>query len=89
MARARVRDLQADFRGGLNLSFDDDALAPNEVRRADESVLTEFGAITKRLGTQRLSDGPIGDTVFVFAVGGSLSAAVFARTGDATYVEDV
>ena len=63
MPRARVRDAQGDFRGGLNLSFDDGALGPNEVRRADESVLTEYGAITKRLGSQRLSDTPLADDV--------------------------
>lgn len=54
MPRPRLRDAQGDFRGGLNLSYDEDALAPNEMRRADEAVLTEYGAVSKRLGTQHL-----------------------------------
>lgn len=56
MPRRPLRDEQGDFRGGLNLSYDEDALAPNELRRADESVLTEYGAVSKRLGIQRLID---------------------------------
>lgn len=56
MPRPGLKDGQGDFRGGLNTAFDDDALAPNEVRRAEESVLTEYGAILKRLGSQRLRD---------------------------------
>lgn len=59
MPRPRLRDAQADFRGGLNVAADDDALAPNEIRRADEAVLDEFGAIKKRPGTQRLQDNPL------------------------------
>lgn len=51
-----LRDVQADFRGGLNLAADEDALEPNEVRRADDAVLDEYGAIKKRPGTQRLRD---------------------------------
>jgi hypothetical protein len=59
MPRPVVRDVQADFRGGLNLAADEYKLAEDEVRRADEAVLDEFGAIKKRLGTQRLSDTPL------------------------------
>lgn len=54
MPRTPLRDGQGDFRGGLNLSYDEDALAPNEVRRADEAILTEYGAISKRLGIQQI-----------------------------------
>lgn len=49
-----LRERQGDFRGGLNLTADEEALAPNEVRRAENAVLDEFGAIKKRLGTKRL-----------------------------------
>lgn len=60
MPRPALRDGQTDFRGGLNLAADDDALAPNELRRADEVTLSEFGAAKKRAGMQRLSDTPMG-----------------------------
>ena len=56
MPRPGTRDGQGDFRGGLNTAFDEEALESNEVRRADEAVLTEYGAILKRLGTQHLQD---------------------------------
>jgi hypothetical protein len=65
MPRQPLRDAQGDFRGGLNLSYDEDALAPNEVRRAEEAVLTEYGAISKRLGTQRLMDTGLSGTADV------------------------
>jgi hypothetical protein len=51
-----LRDGQGDFRGGLNTAFDEEALQPNEMRRAEEAVLTEYGAVLKRLGTQYLQD---------------------------------
>jgi len=54
MPRPVVRDEQGDFRGGLNLAADEDVVAPNELRRADDAVLDEYGAIKKRLGTQLL-----------------------------------
>ena len=59
MPRPGLRDGQGDFRGGLNTAFDEDALAVNEVRRAEEAVLTEYGAILKRLGSQRLRDSAL------------------------------
>lgn len=59
MARPMRRDAQADFRGGLNLAADPLQLNSNEVRRADEAVLTEYGGITKRYGSQRLSNTPL------------------------------
>ena len=52
MPRPVLRDGQGDFRGGLNTAFDEEALEPNEMRRAEEAVLTEYGAVLKRLGTQ-------------------------------------
>lgn len=59
MARQVRRDGQADFRGGVNLAADPLQLASNEVRRAEEAVLTEFGGITKRAGSQRLTDSAL------------------------------
>jgi hypothetical protein len=56
MPRPKLRDRQDDFRGGLNLAADDETLAPNEVRRADDAALDEYGSVKKRLGTQRLAD---------------------------------
>ncbi len=59
MPRPPVRDGQTDFRGGLNTASTEEAVAPNELRRAEEAVLTEFGAVLKRLGTQRLQDAAL------------------------------
>lgn len=59
MARLVRRDAQADFRGGLNLAADPLQLANNEVRQADEAVLTEYGGITKRFGSQKLHNSAI------------------------------
>lgn len=59
MPRALRSDGQADFRGGLNLAADPLQLAPNEVRRADEAVLTEYGGITKRRGSQKLTNSAL------------------------------
>ena len=56
MPRPIVMDGQGDFRGGLNLAADEDVLAPNELRRADDALLDEYGAIKKRFGSQKLRD---------------------------------
>lgn len=53
--RQSVRDLQGAFSGGLNTVSADDALASNQFRRGDNGRLTQFGAFTKRGGTQRTS----------------------------------
>lgn len=53
--RPRVSDTEDEFSGGLNTTADDSQLADNELRRADNSRLTVFGAVTKRNGTQRTS----------------------------------
>jgi hypothetical protein len=55
MSRERLRDAQPRFDGGLNTVADEMGLAPNQVRRADNARLTDYGAITKRGGTQRTS----------------------------------
>jgi hypothetical protein len=51
--RPIARDKQPGFAGGLNTTADLSQLAPNEMRRADNSRLTEFGGVTKCLGSQR------------------------------------
>lgn len=53
-------DRQADFRGGLNTAVEPDLLAENEIQRADEAVLDQYGAIKKRFGSRRLSNTPMG-----------------------------
>lgn len=51
---ARARDARWDFRAGLNLSFSQDALDRGELRRARNAVLSEYGGIQKRPGSQRI-----------------------------------
>jgi hypothetical protein len=58
--RQRLRDGQADCRGGLNTAAAADQLAPDEVRRADNAHLTEFGGASKRRGSQRVSVAAVG-----------------------------
>lgn len=55
----RIGDQQPKFDGGLNNVSDDAALLPNQLRRADNSRLTDYGAITKRGGTKRSSTSPL------------------------------
>lgn len=54
-----LRDQQPRFDGGLNTVSDDAALAPTQMRRAENARLTDFGAATKRGGTQRISSAVI------------------------------
>jgi len=51
--RERVADSQPRMDGGLNSISSDEVLLPNQLRRATNARLTEFGAIQKRGGTQR------------------------------------
>lgn len=51
--RPRVKDDQAAFDGGLNTAADPLHVQPNEFRRAENCLLTSFGAVQKRRGTQR------------------------------------
>lgn len=53
--RSSLEDSESDFSGGLNASADDSLLAPNELRVAANCRLSVFGAVAKRLGTQRTS----------------------------------
>lgn len=55
MARPVLRDEQPRFDDGLNTVSDDAALSPTQMRRALNARLTDFGAVTKRGGTQRIS----------------------------------
>lgn len=53
--RQRVTDQQPRMDGGLNNVSDETALLPNQMRRATNLRLTDFGAATKRGGTRRTS----------------------------------
>lgn len=59
MGRPLVEDLQQGFAGGLNTSADSSQMSANEVRRAENARLTEYGGIQKRLGTQRMHETSI------------------------------
>lgn len=65
MAGERLQDQQPGMAGGLNTVSDESALQPNQLRRAVNLRLTEFGAATKRGGTRRVSTAAIdaGETV--------------------------
>lgn len=53
--RERLFDQQPAMDGGLNETSDESALAVNQLRRTTNARLTEYGAISKRGGTQRVS----------------------------------
>lgn len=53
MSRERLVDAQPNMAGGLNETSDDSALQPNQLRRATNARLTDFGAVTKRGGLKR------------------------------------
>lgn len=55
----RLADMQPRFDGGVNTVSDDAALAENQMRRATNARLTDFGAATKRGGTRRTSTAAI------------------------------
>lgn len=52
--RALLQDAQGAFSDGLNTAADPSHLGPNEFVRAENCLLTSFGAIAKRRGTQRI-----------------------------------
>lgn len=54
MGRQRMVEKQPDFSGGLNLTADESQLANNELRQAENAMLTVFGGIVKRPGVKRL-----------------------------------
>jgi len=53
--RQRITDQQPAMNGGLNSISDDLSLAPQQLRQTANGRLTDYGAITKRGGTQRIS----------------------------------
>jgi hypothetical protein len=63
MARERISDQQPRMDGGLNTVSDASALLPNQLRVATNARLTEYGAITKRGGTQRTNDTALAASV--------------------------
>jgi len=64
MARERLVDQQPQMDGGLNAISDDISLQPNQLRLTVNARLTDYGAITKRGGTQRTAaELSVGDDV--------------------------
>ena len=59
MSRDRVADSQPLMSGGLNSISDDVALTNTQLRKTINARLTDYGAITKRGGTQRTSTNPL------------------------------
>ena len=60
MARQKLADQQPGMSGGLNSVSDPSALAPNQLRKTINARLTDYGAITKRGGTQRTHSSAFG-----------------------------
>ena len=60
MARPKLADQQPGMAGGLNDVSDPSALQPNQLRRAINLRLTDYGAATKRGGTQRTHSTALG-----------------------------
>jgi hypothetical protein len=58
-----VTDSQGSFEGGLNTAADPSHTAPNEFVRGENCLLTNFGAVAKRRGTQRTHASAIGAAV--------------------------
>ena len=59
----RLIDSQQSMIGGLNTVSDDIALLPNQLRKAANARLTEFGGVTKRGGTQYTHTASLGGSV--------------------------
>jgi len=91
MSRRLLNDQQPSCAGGINTVSSASSLSENQLRRAENARLTEFGAIKKRGGTQRifvnqLADGAevqggfmwrkdSGDKSMLIVAGGSLFVA--------------
>jgi len=58
--RRRVTASQGAFAGGLNLAADAAQLGETDLRRADNARLTEYGGVTRRGGTRRLTETALG-----------------------------
>jgi hypothetical protein len=63
MARERIVDSQPAMSDGLNDVSDDLALLPTQLRLAINARLTEYGAVTKRGGTQRAHTTALGGPI--------------------------
>lgn len=84
-----VRAVQAGFGGGLNTTADDLAMAENEARDLTNARVDEYGAASKRPGTQRLhatalSGAVVGGTEWAGAIyvsaGGTLSRGTLSTS---------
>ena len=91
--RQRLQDGQLRMDGGLNTVSDDSALTPTQIRKAQNTRLTSFGALVKRGGTKRMADTltnriqggttwyRAGSTpLIVFAANGNLYSATYGTT---------
>ena len=58
--RRRTTATHATFAGGLNVAADAAQLAEGELRRSENARLTEYGGVTRRGGTRRLTATAIG-----------------------------
>ncbi len=58
--RSVVSESQENLAGGLNISADASQLQPNQLRRAQNGRLTQFGGFLKRLGSQNLHASALG-----------------------------
>jgi hypothetical protein len=63
MPRERIVDAQPAMSDGLNDVSDDLALLPTQLRVAINARLTEYGAVTKRGGTQRAHTTALGGAI--------------------------
>ena len=63
-----VRDARFDFRGGVNTTFSQEVLQPNELRAAQNLRLNKFGALVKCAGSQRLHGTAIASGADVIGV---------------------
>jgi hypothetical protein len=102
VGRPRLSERQPNFAGGLNLAADESQLGPNEIRRAENTLLTVYGGAVKRPGTKRLvssafesgADIQGGFTWFragaeeaCVVVNGKLFTTTAAYTGTMTFTE--
>lgn len=76
-ARRPTKDGQTGFAGGLNTISNDFALLPNQMRRSDNTRLSDLGAATKRGGTQRTSTAVLAAAAVKNGYGWRQSAANF------------
>lgn len=83
LGRRFASDVQVSFRGGLNTAADESQLKPDEVREAQNCRLTEYGGVTKRLGTQRVHDNTLAVVDITAGIAGGFT---WRKTTPATHV---